>query len=199
MISAWAILVVSSFLIQQPQPTVYPAPQDVRIVRFELLRPGEFTGNQIPNSDAQGIPTGNLPMRAEYGFEPRGRNEPPTESPPQSEEIRGGGTRYPQYDSRTWGPQCRVWIQNTGARTIKRIEWEYAILRLPSRQFPGLAAALQNADWVRMRNGKRIAPGRIEFIECSIEGKRGQQLVLSARGVRLIRVDYTNGPSWHAP
>jgi len=189
------LLLFLDYLPSEPQSN-YPLPPNIKIVDIDII---SGVRKEFDISGTGGTrPTGNAPMRAEHGVDPR------TGIPPSIE-----GNSRAVFDSReqaTLLPQLEMIVANYGTRTIKAIEWQYAYVG----QFDNSALlqppSLDRASWMTIRSKAKLRPKTIGRLSADLARVRRQgerppvkTLLIRIGGYRITRVVYTSGPDWQAP
>lgn len=186
----------------------YPAPPDVNIVSF--IPWGQWQSTVWAPADRS---AGNPLTRAEYGISggqgyvgsavsnARPLTERDLYEGNASVLARGGGRNYAELEPhKLIQRQPILVVENTGNRTIKSIEWEYAWIDNPPKGV-GMSYLLSQASWKKARSKTTIRPGVSMHLrgENPPHPKKSQTRAFLAHGVRITRVVYTTGQEWRAP
>jgi hypothetical protein len=191
------LLAAAAFAQSSATQPASPQPPDVQLVSFAF---GQKTFTRLelrqiaPNSTAT-IPTGNLPVQAQFGGEPK------------------PGREYYGYERQTdRTPYAFVSISNSGTKTVKAVDWEFVLPRfvkdketvffpVRSKQEikPGATVELrQRLPRDDCGRGQAISYGT-KFIMQTCGRQRPRATGWYQPGARITRVEYTDGSFWQRP
>jgi len=207
------ILLTTIVQVAAQNEPAYPLPPDVKILDSQMMRgPESFTrlAAQSHSTNQKQLDSMRAEVGVERGLTARRGNAPGAYIPmvdqgPSSNKSNSFSdtTTFLNMDSRQ-APYYVISIQNTGARIIKSVEWEYAYQYFPTNKIDGSALLQGSKSWQKNKTKIKVMPqqivqlnGRYPDVPKS-RPSGGSTIATRGREVKITRIVYSTGPDWRA-